>query len=332
MKYILILITISILNACMPEDSPVSAFDRGDSKFNTAPLTRFYKDQVYFKLSTNQIVSVNDYLTWDLGFQSDGYHIVLNSARTMGVAIIEELSFEEVTESTEYSLRYDKPDGDLDSTAIGIWWTDEQNGKMKSKNYTYIIDRGSDERGRKTGKRKMQIIEANENSFKIRYANLDGSNEHSYSIKKDANYNFMNFSFEENGKQEQYEPKSEDWDIIFTKATELFPVEGFEVYSVTGAYINTKRVLNVQIDSNNVFEEVNSEILAEYSLTNKRDAIGWDWKQVDINTVVYTVNPNKIYLIQDGEGFIYKFRFVDFYEEVDGKLLRGYPKFEYKTL
>ena len=67
-------------------------------------------------------------------------------------------------------------------------------------------------------------------------------------------------------------------------------------------------------------------------MTNKRDAIGSDLKQVDINSVVYTVNPNKIYLIQDGEGFIYKFRFVDFYEEVDGKLLRGYPKFEYKTL
>jgi len=87
------------------------------------------------------------------------------------------------------------------------------------------------------------------------------------------------------------------------------------------------------LDSINSFESITFNHLPEYSFSRRRDFIGYDWKDVEVdensNTAVYTVNSDKIYIIRDTEGFYYKFRFISYYNDLGEK---GFPVFEHKRL
>jgi hypothetical protein len=334
MKKLILLLAISVfLTSCFDEDIAVTPLDRGDVVSNQVEMMGKYENQVYFDLGSNTTVSTNKYGEWDLGFQSyDSYHIRLNSARNMAVQDLGKVDFASVNaESDEIEYKRDVPSGNKDSMVIGKWWL-EENGELISKEHVYIVDRKRSHDRTRGGLRKIKILSANENKFVFIFAELNSSESDTVVVPRNEMYNFITVSLDGKGSVTNLEPRSDEWDIVFTKYTELFDVPGFEVYPVTGALINTRYCEVVEADSTISFDELTSESIGEYVLTNKRDEIGWDWKQVDINTGVYTVNPLKKYIISDTEGFYYKLRFIGFQKIVDGKAEKGYPEFEIKLL
>jgi hypothetical protein len=336
-KYILLLILSMSLHSCFPDDIAVSPHSLGDSKIGSVEMTKFYSNQLYFNLNSNTVVKQNVLTEWDLGFECspDGFHIVLNHAKIMSIAHTNITVFNEITNYVSLKFKYEGSEGYLDSTAIGNWWTNE-NGKILSKNEVMIVNRGTSDKGRAVGYKKIQLLDFT-NAYLIKYANLDGSEESTLSIPKNSELIFQSFTFESGGRIVDIEPKALDWDIVFTRYTQFFNEVGYETYSVIGVFINTKYV-SVSADSTYTkkFEEIKITDVPSYIFTNKRDAIGYDWKKYKFDAESYAIDSKKIYLIKIshsiGEVKYYKMRFTDFYKNVNGKLEKGYPKFEFLPL
>lgn len=334
MKKLLLLIPIAIfLTSCFEEDIAVTPLDRGDVQSNQVEMNRKYENQIYFDLKSNSVVSTNKYGEWDLGFQCyDSLFVILNSARIMAVQDLGKVDFASITsESEEVEFRRDVPSGNTDSMAIGKWWT-EDNGEIISKEHIYIIDRNRSHERIDGGLRKMKILSANDNEFVFIFSELNASTADTVVVPRNDMYNYMTVSLDGNGTVNNLQPRSNEWDLLFTQYTELFDVPGFEVYPVRGVLINSRYCEVVEADSTITFDELTSESLNEYKFTNKRDGVGYSWKQPDINTGVYTVNPLKKYIIRDTDGFYFKLRFIGFTKVIDGRAERGYPEFEIKLL
>jgi hypothetical protein len=224
-------------------------------------------------------------------------------------------------------MNFDPSHGILDSTAIGIWYTKQEDLPISNK-MVYVIDRGTDEDYNLVGDKKVVFGFEDEDTYTIRFANLDGTAEQTISIPKDTTVNFVCFSFE-NGVV-QIEPDKNSWDLQFGKySTLLFTDVGDPYpYLVTGVLINPFKTVAGR-DSIHLFEEISYEIAENQILVDQKDIIGYEWKDYDFDNAMYQVDPEKIYVLKNRIGFYYKMRFVDYYNSTGEK---GYPTFEFLRL
>ncbi|MCX7735649.1 MAG: HmuY family protein [Candidatus Kapabacteria bacterium] len=322
----------------MPEDTPVTPFNRGSERIAVAEMGSDYLYQIYFNLDKDSVVKQNLYPIWDLAFScdEDHFHIYLNSARFMraydfGEVDFNSINLKKIINIPETSWKHDKPDGTFDSTAIGVWWI-FKNDSIFSKNHTYVIDRGFDEKKNSGGYKKLTFLGFSRNSYILKIANPDGSSEKIIEVAKHPNRNHIFLNFDDGGKILDLEPDNRDWDLQFTRFTELLADNAGNPmwYLVTTVLINTKNVRAGLLTTKKDFSEVSIEDTSSVKLSNIRTSIGYDWKGYDfVGTNTYTVYPEKIYIIQDSKGFYWKLHFIDFFNDKGEK---GYPKFEYKKL
>ncbi len=337
-KHILFLLAVLFVYGCMPEDTPLSPFNRGNERIAVANMGVDYLNQIYFNLDKDSAVKQNIYTIWDLAFSCDDnhFHIYLNSAKFARAYDFEDVEFnsinlKKIINLPETSWKHDKPDGNPDSTAIGNWWLFKDDSFI-SKGHTYVIDRGFDEKKNSSGFKKMTFLGFSNNKYKIKFSNPDGSAETITEIEKKTNRNHIYFSFDEGGKILDLEPNNIDWDIHFTRFTELLADNAGNPmwYLVTTVLINTKYVRAGLLTTKKEFSDVSIEDTSSANLSNLRNSIGYEWKGYDfVGTNTYTIYPEKIYILQDTKGFYWKLHFIDFFNDKGEK---GYPKFEFKKL
>jgi len=224
-------------------------------------------------------------------------------------------------------MNFDPSHGNLDSTAIGNWYVLSE-GKPASLENVYVVDRGTDENGNLVGEKKVTFSFQDENTYLVRFANLNGNGEQTIVIPKDTAVNFVCFSFEKGITD--IEPNKNGWDLQFGKySTLLFTDVGDPYpYLVTGVLLNPYKTA-AGMDTIHTFDEVNFEIAEEQEFANQRDIIGYEWKEYDFDNGMYQVIPEKIYILKNNVGFYYKLRFVDFYNSTGEK---GFPAFEFLRL
>ena len=314
--YILSLSTIYI--SCLKEEIPIEPQIR-TANVSQVNMGSDYGLQIYFNLENNSIVKQNIKTDWDIAFESsiDGWHIILNSSVASSAANTGNTNFSSVIDTSGTNWKWDVPNGNLDSTAIGDY---------RNNNEVYIIDRGYDINGNLIGFKKITFDNITENEYEIHYADLNGNNENSIIIPKDSSVNFIGFSFKTNDMVD-IEPNKENWDLLFTQYTHIFQ-NPFMPYLVTGVIINRNNTL-VSIDNVNNYEEINSSNIDSYVFNNEIDFIGYDWKTYDFNSGNYLVDQNSNFIIKTNVGFYYKLHFIDFYDNAG---LKGSPKFEYQKL
>lgn len=326
-----------MLNSCFKEDEKVTPHDPGDVETVVIEMTSNYKYQVYYDLSTNSVVGTNEKKAWDLGFECSpgGWHIILNTSNFMLAAKSGTTDFEMTLDTAGMDFRFDESTGNLDSTAIGNWL--EFLPPDSTKSYTeevYVIDRGYDEFGNLRGLRKIVFLELENDQYTFRYANMDGSNDHTFTITKDPTVNYIYFSFDGGGQQLIYEPSSYDWDLLFTQYTTLLFTNAGDPYPylVTGVLSNPKTIA-VHQDTLMDFHTIDLQSVQNLDYNTIQDEIGYDWKDVvgDVGSgnVNYVIIPDINYIIRDWQGFYYKLRFVNFYNNSGEK---GYPTFEFQKL
>jgi hypothetical protein len=247
----------------------------------------------------------------------------------MGMKPFSEVSTADLTTITEEQWMYDAPSGNMDSTAIGKWW-ELKSGNIVSLGRVYIIDRGTNDIGKKLGNVKFQILEYTGRTYKVVYANLKDNVSHEFTITKDNKYNYTYLSFEKAGNTLQIEPEKEQWDVIFSKYTELLSASDSNKvwYSVVGAYINPFAGEAAML-RNTDFASIDSRVLDTLKLNRTKNAIGHDWKYYDLNTSSYLVDTKVVYIVKSVSGFIYKLHFMDFYDDAGNK---GTPLFEFQKL
>jgi hypothetical protein len=337
LNLIALFVVILFLTSCFKEDEKVLPHDPGDVKTVAIELTRDYRYQVYYDLGSGEVVSTNLKNQWDLGFECgvEGWHVILNTSNFMVAAETGLTDFSLPIDTAGYQWKFDVSSGNPDSTAIGNWVEFSSPDSVKAySNEVYVIDRGYDELGNLRGLRKIVFEEVDDSTYRFRYANLDGTAENTFIIKKDPSVNYTFFSFEDGGKQLSLEPPKYDWDLIFTQYTTLLITDAGDPYPylVTGVLSNPSAITIAQ-DTLYDFSLISLDMVDKLIYSGDQDEIGYDWKDIvgDVNTgnVSYVVIPGINYVIKDWQGFYYKLRFISFYNNNGDK---GYPTFEYQRL
>lgn len=315
-KTSLLFLTIFIF-ACKKDELPVSLPNKGDIETAAVSMSSNYKYQIYFDLSSKSNKGQNLKTEWDIGISNDltSNDVILNTSKMMFVSPITTKTFAEIQDTIGF--------GQLKRT-------DESRGQSIdlacTGNDLFIVDKGMNENGIQLGIYKFQILQNESDFVTIKCANIDGSNEETKTLTKDSEYNFTFINWNNGIEQKMIEPKKNDWDLIFTQYTFIFYEPEYTPYLVTGCLLNSTNTFAIIVE-NKTFESLDLAYAESQFFPIKRDAIGYEWKF--FNGTIYTINTELIYIIKDQNGFYYKLRFIDFYDENGEK---GAPQFEYQQL
>lgn len=325
-KILTILFIIPFLTSCFKEDEPIPP----NSQKGFTVSESIYTHQSFFDLATSQIVSANPVDIWDLGFESssDGWHIIINSGKYLGIYSSGTTDFNGLTSvPLSADWKFDKSDGNPDSTAIGKWISPQSSIPT---NEVYVV--GVNDGVKYSPFKKIVFTSLTAGVYSFSFANMDGTEPGNFSITKDPNKNSVYFSFSDGGKEVTVEPSKNSWDFVFTQySTILYTDEGIPTpYFVRGVLSNPNGV-EVALDTLTGFANITSADISNLQFSAKSDAIGYDWKSVIIEgtTATYAVRPKYSYVIKTTNGPYYKLRFTGFFNDQGSP---GYPRFEAKEL
>lgn len=329
MRFLSFILLFSLfLQSCFKEEEKIPPHEQGDLEEGQAALGPYYEDQVYFDLHSNLEAASSSILDWDLSFESfsGGWTIRLNSSKFMLAGNSRNTLFQAELDAENLDMKFDKSDGNPDSTAMADWY-EVSDDSTWSNRYVFLVDRGSDPLGNPLGLKKVQFDMLGE-KFVMRYANTDNSQDTMVIIDRDPTMDKRYYSFE-NGIV-NIAPQPDQWSLQFTRYTTMLVTDDGEDYPylVVGVLLNPNGVAAAR-DTIHDFLDLGVNDIADLEFTTQADVIGYDWKYYNFDAGVYTIEPDKNYVIRDRDGYFYKFRFVDFYS-YEG--VKGYPTFEFVRL
>lgn len=292
-----------------------------------------YDYQSYFDLGTIQWKSIHPNTDWIIEFdcRPEGWTIRINSSAFWEAYPTGDTIFTNPAKVTSHQLyKFDAVSGDPDSTAMTSWLNRAANPAVPTHEVFLI---GKFDGIKDNPVWKLRINNFTDSTYSISFAPFSGGNAISHIIHKDNSRTFEQFDFSNGGQIVDIEPQKDQWDLFFTQYESLLPDGNLMVpYFVRGVLLNPYNT-SVAIDSVTAFQDINYEMASKLQYSSRRNIIGYDWKSVKIdygsNTAEYFVKNYVTYLIKDSEGFIYKFRFIDFYNE---SAVVGYPTFEFIRL
>lgn len=285
-------------------------------------------NEVWYSLSTGT-VATQPRANWDLGFTTDGYDVTIlfnhavgnNVYIATGATIV---TFTAVTQADTSAT----PLYNSDST-----WTVGALNQQSSGSYNYGWGSYNTTTHNITGNRvfiakypgnifkKFYIQELNNGTnpytYTLVYANIDNSGQQTVAIPKQTygTKNFVYYSFATNAIVDR-EPASANWDLLFTKYTstsELYMGAPNQV--VAGVQQNTG-VLAAQ--ANSVANPATYTSYTAHTFSTTANVLGWDWKGLN-SSFQYTVEPNRVYFVQDQNSDIYKVVFISYTGSTTGK-------------
>lgn len=306
-----------MLQSCKKKELPVTPPDKGDVETASVEMSANYKYQVYFDLSSNSMKGMHLKTEWDLGIacSPSDKSIILNTSKVMFAAPMDGLTFEDITDTTGFNT---------------LKRTDASNGRTEELasfgHQLFIVEKGMNELGQQLGFFKFEVLENTDAYFKGRFANLDGSNEETVTLEKNADYNFIFINWSNGVDVKSIEPPKSEWDLVFTQYTFIFHEPEYYPYLVTGCLINHHETRCYE-EATRSFDEIDLAYAESIMTSEDRDIIGYDWKT--FNGTTYTIDSERTFIILDQDGYFYKLRFIDFYNDLGEK---GSPKFEFQRL
>ena len=322
-----ILITPLFLISCFEEDKRVAPYP--------GKISTIDKDieifQSYFDLEQDTVIKSDSSNLWQLGFEcgSDGWHIITNSGDNWFLYNTgqNDINYTGKIPAGLYGL-YDVPSEYPDSTAVGDWLSNPQDGFTSKKN-VYLLGRlgGLDY----TDIRKIVFLEVDSQQYSFYYKEENNGYSDTINIPKTDSSSFIYYSFTKK-KVLNLEPDKTSWDIVFGPYFDLATLFNQTIpYLVRGVMLNTWQTTAV-IDSVDDYYAISFETIANFELKPQRDAIGYRWKDVVVNqgsgSSDYSINMKYNYLIRTSSGNYYKLRFLDYMLGSDS----GYPQFEFVWL
>lgn len=303
------------------------------------------QNQVYADLSGQTSATVTRD-SWDLGFYAgNDFRIVLNGSLGMAVKKLEttditlaqqENAMVAVGTFDASNLAFvDNPVGNLDGTAFGVLATNQADAHVYLLNLGYSVpntppsETGAvNTAGAPRGWKKMKVW-AEGNGYKMQFANLNDADYTEVAIAKNVAYNHIFYSLV-NKAEVQAEPQKDKWDIKFT----TFTNEVFQGGVSAGSYFfsdfvvtNTKAGVTAYKAEGGeaVFTAFTRADVNNGLFSTDQRAIGANWRDV----ITRQVFDNVFFILKDGEGKVYKIRFISM---LDTNGNRGYPLFQYQEL
>lgn len=173
--------------------------------------------------------------------------------------------------------------------------------------------------------KKLKIESLEGSIYNFKYANLDGSDEINTSVDMtnapDGNFVYYSIS---NNREVRKAPS--DWDLLFTRY--ITPLDdntgtgGILDYAVSGVFSG----IGVEVAQIDGEEPTMTGLPDDSKYLPNIDVIGFDWKDIDIENVIWTINPERTYYVKLPNGEIWRMHFIDFEGSSTGTMV--FEKFE----
>ncbi len=312
-----------VLFACEKEEKAYELPPPGPATVQTVSMGSDYSKVIFYNLSTGK-AEVRELADWDLALEAkaDGRFALMNGGKGVQVAKIGDTTFNASFFPDKADWLWDRPSMNLDSTAIGSWADENQvvTGEV------YMLDRTVNSKDEQY--KRFQLVEVTDTYYLIRTGNLDGSNSQYIKVEKDPEYSFVYVHLDQ-GQVEQFEPKKEEWDFMFTRYRYVYyDMNPIVPYEVNGVLLNPHNTTVAHTRSIK-FEDLTLDSAKQMDFTSRRDFIGFDWKYYDFDISAYVTDQDRVIVIKNHKDYYFKLRFLDFYDE-DG--VKGAPTFEMQRL
>jgi hypothetical protein len=167
--------------------------------------------------------------------------------------------------------------------------------------------------------KKTKIVSLEAGEFKYVYANIDGSDSQELSVVQ-SDYTDKNFVYFDFGSEMlmDLEPVNTSWDMVFLKY--IADVGGGFYYPVTGCLANN----NVSVQKvEGLFDPFYESDFSSELMSDLADAIGYDWKEYDMNLGAYNVADDRCYFVSDENGMTWRVVFTAFEGSATGIIELG---------
>lgn len=286
----------------------------------TVSIGPSYVNQAYYSLH-NGVQLTSPLAAWDLGFEINGFTstIMVNTAKGLkvyetpiSIADWESLTAPDIANwtlisnsDTDWSQGALSHGNDLyDPSGLHLGWGEySMDTHFVVGDKVYVIEVAADTY------RKLRIDALIEGVYTFTYADIDGENQWTKDLVK-ADFAGKNFGFFDfaSGSTVNIEPLAANWDLLFTKYTALVESEGDTIpYNSTGVLQN-KLVSTVEVDG----VDPTMATWGGEPFDTLMNAIGHDWKSVDMTTFQWNILPNRTYFVQDRANDIWKIVFTGF--------------------
>ncbi|MCS6790855.1 MAG: hypothetical protein NZ580_07750 [Bacteroidia bacterium] len=170
--------------------------------------------------------------------------------------------------------------------------------------------------------KKLWIQRLQGTEYFIRVAELDGSRDTTYAVRKtlapERNFVYLNLLTH---RVFSVEPPAQEWDLVFTQYTKPLPLPDNPTtlipYNLVGVLMNNGvRATRIRLPRNG-----NPDTLrpTHYALDSCISLIGDDWKFFDRNTGQWTLADTLYFLIRDKRGNLWRMRFIGFEGSTTGR-------------
>lgn len=314
-KLVLLSGLIICLSACQKEEMPILPYERGEIQSASVDMGAGYSNQIFFDLQSASVQGLINVSDWDLAFGYSADHVYLNDGRLMAAWKSPYTDLSSAVDTSGFQ------EGKKVEVAAEIF----ENPAIADLEGVYLIDLGFNQIGLPMGLIWFRIDESDDTAYRISYRPFDSAEITSVSIARSSNEGYAYFSFDRGETLSL--PMAQDWDIKFAKYTFQFDDPPIP-YLVTGVILNNTGVDAAEYSAK-PFENISATDTSEVEWSNRPDIIGYDWKTYSFDTGTYSVDTHRTWLIRTSEGFYYKLRFTDFYDE-NGNV--GVPNFEFRLI
>jgi len=287
---------------------------------NTIVLGPNYQGQSFYSLENGEIQNIlND--NWDLAMSTDAYSTTIRINGGKGVELYlyhlgDTSSWTNINSSIINNLTQPVNNSDT-GWSVGAFDMNKDNnnsldygwGVYSMVTHKVVGDSIFIIKTVNGNWKKLWIQEKVLGDYKIKFANLDGSNEYSEIINA-STYNDKHFVYYSLDNQSIFdrEPNKNNWDLTFTKYITDYPFQGsFVPYSVTGVLTN----IGVEVArAENVTSPSSYTNFNNHTFNTAINSIGFNWKSFD--GTGYSINPNLCFFVRDLNESIWRIIFTGF--------------------
>lgn len=302
---------------------------KAQSVNDSTSMNAFYTNQVFYSLANGEIANI-DNNNWELGFATygngaAGSAIILNEATATLWAYPGDTSAWNSFDTTGYvgweqllntdtswtNGAFNVHRGAAGTFDMGWGELNPLNNYWTFGDSLYLVKLSDN------SFRKLWILSLKSGTWEFKYANIDGSNEQTFSIVKSTypNRNFVYHSILSNSTIDR-EPDNTTWDIMFAKHTDYISYAG-QYVSVTSVF-NNRNVWSAKAYEAD-YATASTSINPQTSLNQNINNIGREWKKYSSATG-WTVFDSIAYFVYDNDSAnFYRVVFTGFGGMLSGK-------------
>ncbi len=324
----LVLVALNLVS-CFKKELPITDLPpKTGSTILQVQMGAEYDTTSYINLELGKVVGKSLHYNWDIKLEAgaEGKHILLNSGKSVRMCRTQVKDLTACSELPanpiwEFDARTICPD----SSCIADWY--DANGN--SKNEVYII-RIPNKAGTQFQYKKIQIVDATNTAYTLRYAPLDSASFNTLIIPKDSDFNYV-YADLSKGNIVDVEPPKTTWDFEISRFShvyyELTPVVN---YQVNGALHNPYQTISASDTLNEQdfmsFTKDNAMAMQWSPFVN---SLGFTWKNFNFTLGDYEVYDKYMYAIRTQKNQLYKLHFIG-YKTATGEQYA--PKMEWERL